>query len=221
MPRRFDLVIFDLDGTLVDSEDILVGLVNSTLTAAGWPQAPPRAVAQLIGLPLEEVFRSVAPDVAADGIAALCSEYRACADAAEFVAQFRLYAEVAATLAELCAHAVHIAVATSKGRATTLDILTHCAIAHHVDQVIGGDCVARGKPHPEMVERARQRFAAAPERTLMVGDTSFDITMGKAAGVATCAVTYGMHDADALRRLQPDFVIDRFAALRPVVIAPA
>src|SRR4029450_13720946 len=113
MPRRFDLAIFDLDGTLVDSEDILVGLVNSTLTAAGWPQAPPRAGAQVAGLPLEEVFRSVAPHVAADGIAALCSEYRACADAAEFVAQFRLYADVAATLAELCAHAVHIAVATS------------------------------------------------------------------------------------------------------------
>src|SRR5262245_38144951 len=148
MPRRFDLVILDLDGTLVDSEDILVGLVNSTLTAAGWAPAPPRAVAALIGLPLEEVFRNVAPDLATDGIAALCSEYRACADAAEFVAQFRLYAEVDATLTELRAHSVRMAVATSKGRATTLDILTHCAIAHHVDQVIGGDCVERGKPHP-------------------------------------------------------------------------
>jgi phosphoglycolate phosphatase len=221
MPRRFDLVILDLDGTLVDSEDILVSLVNSTLTAAGRPPAAPRAVAALIGLPLEEVFHNVAPDVAADGIAALCTDYRACADAAEFVAQFRLYAAVAATLAELRAHAVQIVIATSKGRATTLDILTHCAIAHHVDDVIGGDCVERGKPHPEMVERARQRFATAPERTLLVGDTSFDILMGKAAAVATCAVTYGMHEADALRRLDPDFVIDRFDALRSIVIAPA
>jgi phosphoglycolate phosphatase len=221
MPRRFDLVILDLDGTLVDSESLLVGLVNQTLRAAGRQPAPPRSVAALIGLPLPEVFRHVAPDVSAEGIAALCTEYRAGAVAADFVSQFRLYAEVAATLAELRARAVHIAIGTSKGRATTLDILAHCAIEHCVDAVIGGDCVERGKPHPEMVDHARQRFAVARERTVMVGDTSFDIAMGKAAGVATCAVTYGMHDAAALRQLQPDYVIDRFDALRHVVFDPA
>ena len=79
--------------------------------------------------------------------------------------------------------------------------------------------MARGKPHPETVERARERFPAPAQRTLVVGDTSFDMQMGRAAGVATCAVTYGMHSGAALRALRPDYVIDRFGSLRPLVIA--
>ena len=82
-----------------------------------------------------------------------------------------------------------------------------------MDDVLGGDSVTRGKPHPEMVHRARALFDIASARTLMVGDTSFDVQMGHAAGVATCAVTYGMHAADSLRALRPDLVIERFDAL--------
>lgn len=216
--RRFDLVVLDLDGTLVDSEALLVQLVNGTLVASGLAAAAPRAVAALIGLPLDEVFRRAAPGADGDALDALCRDYRAGANAAEFVRQFRLYADVPETLSALRQQGVRLAVATSKGRATTLDILDHCAIAGRFDAVIGGDCVGRGKPHPEMVELARANFDTPTDRTLMVGDTSYDIEMGKAAGVATCAVTYGMHDADALRALQPDFLIDRFSALSALVL---
>jgi phosphoglycolate phosphatase len=216
--RRFDLVIVDLDGTLVDSEALLVGLVNQTLAAQRHATAPPRAIAGSIGLPLEEVFRRAAPAADGGAIDALCKAYRARADGMDFVRQFRLFDDVAATLEALRARAVRLVVATSKGRATTLDILAHCAIPHCFDGVLGGDSVQRGKPHPEMVERARTLFPAALERTLVVGDTRFDIEMGKAAGVATCAVTYGTQPAALLRGLAPDFVIDRFTALRAVVV---
>lgn len=219
MAQRFDLVILDLDGTLVDSEALLVNLVNATLTASGRQAAAPPAVASSIGLPLAEVFRRAAPDVGPAVIGALCASYRQCADAADFVRQFRLYADVAETLAALHASPLRLVIGTSKGRATTLDILAHCGIDRYIDAVIGGDCVERGKPHPEMIERARGLFAVAPQRTLMVGDTSFDIRMGQAAGVATCAVTYGMHEADSLRHLQPDFIIDRFGALPHLLVA--
>ena len=135
--------------------------------------------------------------------------------------QFRLYPRVADTLATLRAAGLRLLIGTSKGRATTMDIARHCAIDALIDDVIGGDCVTRGKPHPEMVELARERFGIAPERTLMVGDTSFDIEMGQAAGVATCAVTYGMHAPEALRRLRPDYVIDRFESLLGLVSGSA
>lgn len=218
MLQRFDLVILDLDGTLVDSAALLVDLVNHTLNAGGLPPAPPRTVAEAIGLPLAEVFRRAAPGADAGAIESLCGDYRARADAAEFVRQFRLYADVAATLAELYARALRLVVGTSKGRPTTLDILAHCAIAHCIDGVVGGDCVRQGKPHPETIEHARRLFPAAPERTLMVGDTTFDMQMGKDAGVATCAVTYGMHGAETLRQLAPDFVIDEFGSLRSLIL---
>ncbi|MBI4516075.1 MAG: HAD-IA family hydrolase [Deltaproteobacteria bacterium] len=214
----FDLLILDLDGTLVDSEAILVGMVNATLSAHGYPCADARAVAATIGLPLDEVFQRALPADAAAAIPELCVNYRRRADAPEFVSQFRLYPGVMDTLAALRAAGKRLVVGTSKARATTRDIVRHCAIQHLIDEVIGGDCVTRGKPHPEMLERARALFGTPAQRTLMVGDTSFDIEMGQAAGVATCAVTYGMHAADTLRALAPDFVIDRFESLSHLVI---
>jgi len=211
--RRIDLLVLDLDGTLVDSEEILVGLVNQTLMRLGHPQAPARVVAATIGLPLDEVFRRALSNSSEDAISLLCDLYRSEADTPEFVRQFRLYQGVTETLASLRRTGARLVVGTSKGRKTTLDIIRHCGLDAIIDDVIGGDCVANGKPHPEMVERARALYGIPPTRTLMVGDTPFDITMGQAAAVATCAVTYGMHPADALRALNPDFVIDRFTDL--------
>jgi phosphoglycolate phosphatase len=213
MAARFDLLVVDMDGTLVDSEAMLVGLVNETLRLHGYPPAEERAVVVSIGLPLDEVFARTVPAAAPPAIEALCRDYRRRADAAAFVSGFRLFAGVEATLAALRATNVRVAVATSKGRATSIDILVHCRIRELVDEVIGGDCVTRGKPHPEMVHRARALFGTPPDRTLVVGDTTFDIEMGKAAGVATCAVTYGMHPAAALRALRPEFVVDRFESV--------
>ncbi len=220
MPHRFDLLILDLDGTLIDSQDILVDMVNHTLARSGFPLADPPAVAATIGLPLDEVFRRAAPAASQDVIAALCVAYRKRASRAEFVEQFHLFPGVAETLAALRDAGIHLVVATSKARPTTLDVLRHCRIDAVIDETIGGDCVTQGKPHPEMVHRARATFGTEPGRTLMVGDTSFDIHMGQAAGVTTCAVTYGMHAAAALRQLRPDFVIDRFELLHHISTDP-
>ncbi len=218
MPPRFDLMILDLDGTLVDSAALLVNLVNDTLAGDGYPRADAQTVRACIGLPLDDVFRQAAPmGVPEDTIKALCTQYRAFADAPEFVRQFQLYPGVAPTLDALRVAGARLVVATSKRRATTMDILRHCGIDALMEAVIGGDCVTRGKPHPDMVYRARRLCPASPERTLIVGDTSFDIEMGQAAGIATCAVTYGVHPAHALRALRPDYIIDRFEVLRHVL----
>lgn len=217
MARRFDLLLVDMDGTLVDSEALLVGLVNETLSLHAHPQAEPRAVAATIGLPLAEVFARALPSAAAPAIEILCRDYRRRADALEFVRGFHLFPGVAPTLRALRRKDVRIVIATSKGRATSLDILEHCGVRDAVDEVIGGDCVTRGKPHREMVDRARAQFSSVPSRTLVVGDTSFDIDMGHSAGVATCAVTYGMHPETELRSLRPQFMIDRFESLISLV----
>lgn len=216
-PARYDLVVLDFDGTLADSQAILVGLVNDVLEANGHRRADEDMVASSIGLPLEQVFQRATTAASDPAIAALCEQYRLVANGAEFVRQFRLYPGVAATLAALRATGVRLVIGTSKGRATTTDIIRHCGIAEVIDDVVGGDCVTHGKPHPEMVRRAQALVDAAAERTLVVGDTSFDIEMGQAAGAATCAVTYGMHTAAALRQLRPDFVIDRFEELGRLV----
>ncbi len=222
MPPRFDVLILDLDGTLVDSAALLVDLVNDTLAGNGYPRADPRAVRACIGLPLDDVFRHAAPSGAPnETIETLCTRYRAFADAPEVVRQFRLYPGVAPTLGRLRAAGARLVIATSKRRATTVDILEHCGIDELMAAVIGGDCVTRGKPHPEMVYRARRLCPALPERTLIVGDTSFDIEMGQAAGIATCAAAYGVHPVEALRALRPDFMIDHFEGVCQIVDAAA
>jgi phosphoglycolate phosphatase len=217
MRRRFDLIVFDFDGTLADSQSLLVGLVNEVLAAHGLPRAPDRAVAACIGLPLATVFRRNLRDAEDAQVAALCRVYRTHADAPAFVRQFRLFPGVRPTLANLRAGGARLAIGTSKGHATTRDILRHCRIDDVIEAVVGGDTVGRGKPHPETVERLLTEFGVSRARTLMVGDTTFDIEMGQAAGVSTCAVTYGMQPETSLRRLQPSFVIDRIDELETIV----
>lgn len=221
MTRDFDLLILDFDGTLADSQAILVGMVNEVLEAQGLPRAPDRAVAECIGLPLPQVFRRNVATVDEAQIQTLTRFYRSRADLPEFVSKFRLFPNVRLTLERLRDAGARLVIGTSKGRNTTCDILRHCQIDDVIDAVIGGDSVERGKPHPETVDHALGLFGVPRERTLMVGDTSFDIDMGHAAGVATCAVTYGMQPAAALRALRPRFVIDRIEELEGVVSSSA
>ncbi len=216
--RRFDLIIFDFDGTLADSQSLLVGLVNQVLAAQGLPVAPEQAVAECIGLPLAVVFRRNLQEAGDDDIATLCRVYRAHADTQEFVRRFRLFPGVRATLDRLRASGTQLAIGTSKGQATTHDILKHCGIDDVIDAVVGGDAVTRGKPHPETVDQLVTQLGASRDRTLMVGDTTFDIEMGHAAGVATCAVTYGMQPEASLRALKPHFVIDRIEELEQIAL---
>jgi phosphoglycolate phosphatase len=215
--RDFDLIILDFDGTLADSRTILVGMVNQTLTAHGLPHAAEQRVAECIGLPLPQVFRNHVPDADDELITTLTRFYRSHADLPDFVRKFRLFPGVRATLTRLRAAGARLVIGTSKGHATTCDILKHCEIDETIDRVIGGDSVQRGKPHPETIDRALELYGVQRERALMVGDTSFDIDMGHAAGVATCAVTYGMQPAATLRALRPRFVIDRIEELERIV----
>lgn len=212
MPH-FDVVLFDFDGTLADSEAVLVDLVNQALADRGHAAADAAWIAAHIGLPLERLMQTVAPQLDAGEVAAVCAGYRSRAREPEVVRRFVLFPGVREALFALRDEGVRLAITTSKNRGTTVDIVDHCGIAGVLDAIFGGDSVTRGKPHPEMVETALAHFGCAPERALLVGDTSFDIEMGQAAGVATCAVTWGMQPAAALRRLGPDFVIDRIDQL--------
>lgn len=206
---KYDLIIFDFDGTLADSESILVGLVNRTLIDRGHAPADPRFVAGCIGLPLAEVFRRSAPQLTAEENVAACHAYRVRANSPDVIAEFALFDGVEALLSDLSRGPAQLAIGTSKSRVTTLRILDHLGITERFDIVLGGDSVERGKPDPEMVRRACEHAACAPERALMVGDTTFDLEMGRAAGADTCAVSYGMQDLTRLRELCPTHVIDR------------
>lgn len=207
------MVIFDFDGTLADSEDLLIELVLHALAEAGLaPVVEPRAIGRLIGLPLLEVL-SAASGVPADRLYDVGRLYRRHADTDGVVARFRLFPGVRQTLEALSRRGKRLAIATSKSRAITEKILVAVGLDDLIRDVVGGDCVQRGKPHPEAVERVLAQVGAAAARAAVVGDTTFDIEMGKSAGVTTVAATYGMHDRDTLAALRPDAFIDDIAEL--------
>jgi len=206
-------VIFDFDGTLADSEKLLVELVLDALARAGLRVAlAPDEIARLIGLPLVQVLAS-ASGTPADAMEEVVRLYRGRADADDVIARFRLFPRVRPTLAALAARGKRLAIATSKSRAVTERIAAAVGLGDLITDIVGGDSVERGKPHPEAVLRLLAAARCRPDKAAVIGDTTYDIEMGKGAGARTIAATYGMHARSTLASFEPDAFIDDVAEL--------
>ncbi len=203
MPYR--LAVFDFDGTLMDTRAAIVETTMRTMEAAGAPAPEPADVTARIGLALPVVLTELAgPGHGADG---LCALYRAifatCAPG-----RSEVFAGILELLDELRGRGVSLAIATNRSRDSAVAILQEHGMATMFAAVIGGTCVGQPKPHPAMLQHVIDEVGVAAERTLMVGDTIYDVEAGRAAGVATCAVTYGMHDRARLQTAAPTYIAD-------------
>lgn len=208
------LVIFDVDGTLIDSQHQIVAAMVHAFGAAGLPPPPREEILSIVGLSLPEAMRALAPHLPEGDTRALAGHYRdgfvgqrACGAAVA-----PLYPGARAALDRLASTRTLLGVATGKARRG----LDHILAAHD----LGGRFVTAqtsdshpSKPHPSMIMQALADARCAPEHTVMVGDTSFDIEMGRAAGVATIGVSWGYHPTEALASAGADAVIDGFGAL--------
>ncbi|MBI4491225.1 MAG: HAD family hydrolase [Chloroflexi bacterium] len=212
--RRFpvDLVVFDLDGTLVDSQEGIAWAVNSVLALEGFPPVEPRLVHELMGTPLEDIFRALLPAEAAHRASGCVPRYRRLFER-EVLPRLRLFPDAAAVLGQLRAGGLALAVATGRLASTAEIILTGVGVRALFLAVVGVEHVERSKPDPAMLRRAMDLAQAHEARTLMVGDSVLDIAMGRAAGAFTCGVTYGAQSAETLRRAEPDLLLDRLADL--------
>jgi len=217
---RFQLAIFDFDGTLVDSREPIARSANDALAAAGLPERSPAEVHALVGLPLADVLARLAgaptAAVPASLVEQLCTVYRA-RFGVHAAGRTPLFDGVREMIDRVAARGLRLAIATSRGRASAEAILEDHGLADRFAARLGGGCVERGKPHPEMVERILAQLGVPAAATLLVGDTTFDIEMGRAAGVATCGVTYGSHGAELLRAAGATHVIHRPAELLPLL----
>jgi phosphoglycolate phosphatase len=135
----------------------------------------------------------------------------------DHVGRVTLFPAVRACLEELSGLGVVMAIVSSRGRASLLDLLERLRIREHFRAILGEDDVLRKKPEPEPVLRLAESLAVSPARVLVVGDTTYDIEMGHAAGAKTCAVTYGSHDVARLGRARPTYQLDSLAGLRALL----
>ncbi|MBI5379536.1 MAG: phosphoglycolate phosphatase [Nitrospirae bacterium] len=215
MQWPIDLLIFDLDGTLVDSRQDIFNAVNRMLDQLALDPLPPETIVGYVGNGVRElIHRSLGPahlDRLKEGMAHFLDHY-----SAHLLDKTHLYPGVTETLEALAGK--RMAVVSNKLEDLSRRILQGLGVAQHFALVVGGDTVGRKKPSPEAIRWVLTRLGVLPDRTMIVGDSPTDIEAGRAAGIRTCGVTYGFRPPELVRAARPDLVIDDLRALRDHVV---
>lgn len=196
-----DAVLFDLDGTLVDSFSLIAESFTYAVRKVLARDPTPEELRREWGAPLRTRAAAVAPGHVDELVAAYEKYYdRLQKDA------LRPFPGVRGMLLALRRSGLRLGVVTSKRRERTLTTLRAVALHSLFDCIVTDDDVPRPKPSPDPIHRALEQLATLPPRALMVGDAPFDLMAARAAGVRTVAAMWGTRDPEKLLALQPDYV---------------
>lgn len=208
--RGVRLLVFDLDGTLVDSKTDLANSVNHTLQTFGIEPLPHPTIFRYVGNGATQLIRrSLGPhreETLPDALRLFLDHY-----GRHLLDTTVPYPGVEESLREHSGR-YEMAVLTNKPVEMTREILDGLSLSRHFGDVRGGDSFGSKKPDPEGLLSILDARAASPAESLMVGDSLNDVLAGRGAGTATCGVTYGL-GADGFAEHPPDFTIDRFPDL--------
>jgi len=217
-PRRFDLVVFDWDGTLYDSTALIARCIQSACAEMGLPVPSDEAASHVIGLGLTEALQYVAPGLSPQRYPELGQRYRQ-----HYIRrqdELVLFPGTLDMLHALKARNHWLAVATGKSRRGLDDALHAVELKGLFDGTRTADETA-GKPHPLMLQQLMREFGVEPERTLMIGDTTHDLQLARNAGTASVGVSFGAHAPAAFDALEPLFVANSTAELQSWLLAHA
>lgn len=204
------IMILDFDGTLGDTAGVIVKTMQATIKELGLPSRSDEQCAAMIGLRLIEIPPVLFPECELDG-EYYASTYRRLFHDFNTDGAVELYPDVLETLVELKKRGIILTIASSRSKASLTEYVSALGLESVISFVLGADDVKDGKPAPEAVNRTLEKFGFLPEEALVVGDTTFDIQMGKAAGTRTCGVTYGNGSIESLA--DADRIIDNFGEL--------
>jgi pyrophosphatase PpaX len=203
---RLRAVLYDFDGTLADSTELIMRCYRHTMAAHLGECPPDEEWLSGFGTPLETQIARFARDAREHD--AMLATYRAHQDE-HHDTLLRPFPGAVETVAELARRGVALAVVTSKLRRGTLRGMELCGLTEHFDVVITPDDVENAKPHPEPVHLALTRLGVAPEEALFVGDSPHDMVAGRAAGTRTAAALWGPFPRAALLAERPDHLLER------------
>ena len=210
MPKQYDLIVFDWDGTLANSTQMIVDCMREASADAGLPVPEPTAASNIIGLGLAEAVHALFGELTPAQYQQLVARYRHHYYTRD--EDTPLFEGVRETIEYLSKAGFMLAVATGKGRNGLNKSLEKSGLADfmHATRCVD-ECFS--KPHPQMLHELMDELVTGPERTLMIGDTSYDLQMASNAGVTSLAVTYGAHPESELKKHQPLACFDRFTSL--------
>jgi len=217
-PRNFDLIAFDWDGTLFDSTAIIARCIQAAVRDVGGKEPTYEEASYVIGMGLMQALAHAAPDVPEALYPKLADRYRFHYFAIQH--EISLFEGVLPLLADLKAHGHLLAVATGKSRRGLDEVLSSVDLAGVFDGSRTADQTA-GKPDPLMLRELMAEFGIAPERTLMVGDTTHDLQMALNAGCPSVGVSYGAHDHAVFEALKPLHVAHSVHQLRDWLLTHA
>ncbi len=206
------LIIFDLDGTLIDSlEDITVALNHAVAPL----NIPPKSVAEmrdLVGSGISFVIERVLGDALSDEKEAVLDRFIE-HYSTHLVVHTVLYPGVSDTLTKLDGY--KMAVVTNKRKALSERALTELGVAHHFTDILGSDSVGAKKPSPLPILHLLEKYSIPPEKAVIVGDSEIDVQAGKAAGIKTVALTSGYRNPGMLQ--EAHFILDNIRELPEIV----
>ena len=209
----YPVVLFDLDGTVIDSGGIILASMRHATREVLGREYPDEELLEAVGGPgLEAQMRAFDPE----RVDELVRVYRAHNEPLH--EELVCCTGMERVLERLRAEGRRLGVVTAKRRATVEIAFDHVPLGHMFDAIVGGDETERHKPDPEPLLLAADRLDARPDETVYVGDSPFDVRAARAAGMGSVAVTWGrIHDRSRLEREEPDAIVDTAKELLAVL----
>ncbi|ARK32052.1 pyrophosphatase PpaX [Halalkalibacter krulwichiae] len=209
---NIDTLLFDLDGTLINTNELIIASFLHTLEEYRPGEYTREHVIDFIGPPLKDSFEKVDPERVDDMIQTYRTFNHAKHD--ELVTE---YEGVYETIKELHERGFKIAIVTTKIRKTALMGLKLTGLDQYFDVVIGLDDVEKAKPDPEPLEKALKALGSSKETAMMIGDSHFDVQAGKNLGIPTAVVGWSIKGEERIRTFEADYILSNMRDLIAIV----
>jgi len=202
---RYQLIVFDWDGTLMDSTGHIVTCMQQAISQLEFPPLADSAISHIIGLGLNEAAQALYPNISSMDVAQLAKTYRDIWLSTPH--DTPLFDNASHLVQNLNKQEYFLGVATGKSRSGLNKVLSSTKLEHLFHATRCAD-ECHSKPHPQMIEELMDYCGVTPKETLMIGDTEYDLQMAHNAGADSLAVSHGAHGINTLQACQPRDIVD-------------
>jgi len=214
--ENVDLIIYDLDGVLINSNNAILESFRRTINEGGLNPQPEEKIRGLIGYSLNDIFKILLPKDQHYRIDKIKKTFREHFSELCLDGTF-LLDDVVETLRTISERGLIQCIATNKHSELARKILGHLGVLNYFSMIIGATDVANPKPEPDMIIHLLSKYSVEPNRAVFIDDTSLGLNAGKKAGTITVGITTGIDSVSTINQVGPDYIIGRLSELIPLL----